>query len=325
MHACDACSMACNQPTTSASLCRSALAPWCRSHPCTAWIPFSAAAVAEAASRWLLLQSNSAHVSCPNWEALNPWQPPLPVRRSLWKHTHPSPALPAGRQRGRLVCSAILRVAQFHVAASGAPHRQSGPASCHLCPLCRLLRQGARGFGPGEGLLWLHAAVLAPPCLCSLACAPTCPSWQGLCSGCVEVYTFGFILSECRFSVRGPCPQVVLDFAVNDGHVSPNGRDKLGYSFDGGARRGFEQLLRKSLKLPGQPAVALLQFFSWNATRDKIEVGCADGGWAGRGRCRKVGRCAGGEACRHLTHLEQALGPTARPRAAASSRLLPAC
>lgn len=36
---------------------------------------------------------------------------------------------------------------------------------------------------------------------------------------------------------------VVLDFAVNDGHVSPVGRDKNGYSFADGARRGFEQLV----------------------------------------------------------------------------------
>lgn len=27
--------------------------------------------------------------------------------------------------------------------------------------------------------------------------------------------------------------------------------------------------VRKSLKLPGQPAVALLHFFSWNSTRDR--------------------------------------------------------
>lgn len=86
---------------------------------------------------------------------------------------------------------------------------------------------------------------------------------------------------------------MVLDFAVNDGHVSPNGRDKLGYSFDGGARRGFEQLLRKSLKLPGQPAVALLQFFSWNATRDKIEVG-APGVWGGSGWGCEARRGEGG-------------------------------
>lgn len=32
--------------------------------------------------------------------------------------------------------------------------------------------------------------------------------------------------------------------------------------------------VRKSLKLQAQPAVALLHFFSWNATRDKIEVRC---------------------------------------------------
>lgn len=80
------------------------------------------------------------------------------------------------------------------------------------------------------------------------------------------------LFAACYDKVPEDSDLVVLDFAVNDGHVSPNGRDKLGYSFDGGARRGFEQLLRKSLKLPGQPAVALLQFFSWNATRDKIEV-----------------------------------------------------
>lgn len=36
---------------------------------------------------------------------------------------------------------------------------------------------------------------------------------------------------------------VVLDFAVNDGHVSPRWREKLGYSFAGGERRGFEQLV----------------------------------------------------------------------------------
>ena len=107
---------------------------------------------------------------------------------------------------------------------------------------------------------------------------------------------------------------MVLDFAVNDAAVSPNGRDKLGYSFSNGQRRGFEQLVRgaggllccacsalhalqrrsiaawcqsapgpppraaqvrKSLKLRDEPAVVLLQFFSWNATRDKTEVGAA--------------------------------------------------
>ena len=36
---------------------------------------------------------------------------------------------------------------------------------------------------------------------------------------------------------------MVLDFAVNDGHVSPVGRDRSGYSFTDGARRGFEQLV----------------------------------------------------------------------------------
>ena len=35
---------------------------------------------------------------------------------------------------------------------------------------------------------------------------------------------------------------IVLDFAVNDGHVSPTWRDKDGYSFTSGARMGFEQL-----------------------------------------------------------------------------------
>jgi hypothetical protein len=78
---------------------------------------------------------------------------------------------------------------------------------------------------------------------------------------------------------------VVLDFAVNDGHISPPGRDRQGYAFSGGARRGFEQLLRKSLKLRAQPAVALLHFFSWNATRDKVEVGGSLGGWGEGAEC----------------------------------------
>jgi hypothetical protein len=43
---------------------------------------------------------------------------------------------------------------------------------------------------------------------------------------------------------------VVLDFAVNDGHISPPGRDKYGYSFAGGPRRGFEQLVRRPAVLP---------------------------------------------------------------------------
>ena len=37
---------------------------------------------------------------------------------------------------------------------------------------------------------------------------------------------------------------MVLEFAVNDGHVGPAGRDRSGYSFTDGARRGFEQLVR---------------------------------------------------------------------------------
>jgi hypothetical protein len=79
---------------------------------------------------------------------------------------------------------------------------------------------------------------------------------------------------------------VVLDFAVNDGHISPPGRDRQGYAFSGGARRGFEQLLRKSLKLRAQPAVTLLHFFSWNATRDKVEVGgCMVDGVRGQSAC----------------------------------------
>lgn len=46
-----------------------------------------------------------------------------------------------------------------------------------------------------------------------------------------------------------PCPVqdtdlVVLDFAVNDGHVGQMDRDRDGYSFGSGARRGFEQLVR---------------------------------------------------------------------------------
>ncbi len=66
---------------------------------------------------------------------------------------------------------------------------------------------------------------------------------------------------------------VVLDFAVNDGHVPPHYRDNDGYSFQtAGGRRGFEHLMRKSLKLSQSPAVALLHFFSWNATRDKPRV-----------------------------------------------------
>ena len=37
---------------------------------------------------------------------------------------------------------------------------------------------------------------------------------------------------------------MVLDFAVNDGHVTPLWRDRDGYSFTNGARMGFEQLVR---------------------------------------------------------------------------------
>lgn len=53
---------------------------------------------------------------------------------------------------------------------------------------------------------------------------------------------------------------VVLDFAVNDGHTSPPGRDKYGYSFPGATRRGFEQLVRRGgnvlglAEWPGVPA-----------------------------------------------------------------------
>ena len=65
---------------------------------------------------------------------------------------------------------------------------------------------------------------------------------------------------------------MVLDFAVNDAHVPPADRDRQGYAQASGARRGFEQLLRQSLKLRGAPAVALLHFFSWNSTRDKQAI-----------------------------------------------------
>ncbi|PSC68178.1 Acyl-coenzyme A thioesterase THEM4 isoform A [Micractinium conductrix] len=79
------------------------------------------------------------------------------------------------------------------------------------------------------------------------------------------------LFAACYDNVPKDSDLVVLDFAVNDAAVSPNGRDKLGYSFSNGQRRGFEQLVRKSLKLRDEPAVVLLQFFSWNATRDKTE------------------------------------------------------
>ena len=104
---------------------------------------------------------------------------------------------------------------------------------------------------------------------------------------------------------------MVLDFAVNDGHISPPGRDRQGYAFSGGARRGFEQLLRKSLKLRAQPAVALLHFFSWNATRDKVEVGeGVDGvrGLSGMAALPRCGEVAGGSgACACLTSCRQRL------------------
>ncbi|EFN59953.1 expressed protein [Chlorella variabilis] len=79
------------------------------------------------------------------------------------------------------------------------------------------------------------------------------------------------LFAACYDTVPEDADLVVLDFAVNDGHVSPRWREKLGYSFAGGERRGFEQLVRKSLRLRQSPAVALLHFFSWNATRDKLE------------------------------------------------------
>jgi hypothetical protein len=56
---------------------------------------------------------------------------------------------------------------------------------------------------------------------------------------------------------------VVLDFAVNDGHTSPPGRDKYGYSFPGATRRGFEQLVRRGgnvLGLTGWPGVPVNMF-----------------------------------------------------------------
>ncbi|KAI7842833.1 hypothetical protein COHA_003579 [Chlorella ohadii] len=80
------------------------------------------------------------------------------------------------------------------------------------------------------------------------------------------------LFAACYDKVPEDTDLIILDFAVNDGHVSPTWRDKDGYSFTSGARMGFEQLVRKSLKLQGQPALALLQFFSWNSTRDKIRV-----------------------------------------------------
>lgn len=130
------------------------------------------------------------------------------------------------------------------------------------------------------------------------------------------------LFAACYDKVPDDSDLVVLDFAVNDGHVSPNGRDKLGYSFDGGARRGFEQLLRKSLKLRGQPAVALLQFFSWNATRDKIEVGGHPLGPAwGMGRKGGSAQCAherrraqSGAAPAHALLGRPACGAPDRPR-----------
>jgi len=76
--------------------------------------------------------------------------------------------------------------------------------------------------------------------VCVRACIPCMRVWIGLLLAC-------FVMPHAP--IPHPCilqdsDLVILDFAVNDGHTSPNGRDKLGYSFTGGARRGFEQLVR---------------------------------------------------------------------------------
>lgn len=71
---------------------------------------------------------------------------------------------------------------------------------------------------------------------------------------------------------------MILDFAVNDGHISPNGRDKLGYSFTGGARRGFEQLVRL---VAGRQAGCR----GWLAGQQVLggAGGCRAGWWAAAG------------------------------------------
>lgn len=76
---------------------------------------------------------------------------------------------------------------------------------------------------------------------------------------------------------------MVLDFAVNDGHISPPGRDKYGYSFTGAPRRGFEQLVRR-------PAV-LLPWHCWLCRRGllrRIRTKKGGRGW-GRRMVRVIG------------------------------------
>ena len=76
-----------------------------------------------------------------------------------------------------------------------------------------------------------------------------------------------------------------MDFAVNDGHVSPTGRDKDGYSFTNGARMGFEQLV-------GGGQVA-----AWEGGH-----GCRSGSlerwaWLQEWRLGRVGMAATGPVC----------------------------
>ncbi len=79
-----------------------------------------------------------------------------------------------------------------------------------------------------------------------------------MCS-CISAQVLGFDVHALFLTIDlQDADFVVLDFAVNDGHTSPPGRDKYGYSFPGATRRGFEQLVRRGgdvLGLAGWPGV----------------------------------------------------------------------
>jgi hypothetical protein len=63
------------------------------------------------------------------------------------------------------------------------------------------------------------------------------------------------VFTACAEQMVGPgADLVVVEFTYNEPEDEP---------FDSPPRRGYEELLRKLLRLPGQPAVLMLHHYAW--------------------------------------------------------------
>ena len=98
----------------------------------------------------------------------------------------------------------------------------------------------------GAALLLLPPPLLLPLMLPLLPlCRRCCPCAAAI----AEAAGFG---SAPVLLLLQDTDLIVLDFAVNDGHVTPTWRDKDGYSFTSGARMGFEQLASRGPLIGGR-------------------------------------------------------------------------